>query len=133
MKTGARRIQEVLGSLPPADPARAAELLERFRLARFASAVMYILQRIFGMEEKFLLVPPSAKEGEFVLREIMRTGNFGQYNAGIRRENGKTVGFFLSKFAYRMRFLTAYPRETLWGCLFWVWQRVWRIWKGYVG
>ena len=112
---------------------RTVELLEQFRLKRFAAAVMYILQKIFGMEERFLLVPPSEKEGELVLREIMRVGNFGQYNAGICRENGKSVGFFLSKFAYRMRFLSAYPRETLWGSLFWVWQRVWRIWKGYAG
>ena len=110
----------------------AAALLEELRLGRFASGGMYLLREVFGLEDRCLLVPPSEKEGRFVLREVLLAGNFGQSNADIRRGGGKTAAYFLSKFAYRLRFLSAYPRETLWGYAFWGWQRVYRICKGYV-
>ena len=110
----------------------AADLLKELHLWRFASGVMYLLQEVFGLEDRCLLVPPSEKEGRLVLREVLRAGNFGQYSADIHRSGGKSAAYFLSKFAYRLRFLSAYPRETLWGYAFWGWQRVYRICKGYV-
>lgn len=110
----------------------AAGMLDELHLRRFASGIMYILQKTFGLDDARLLVPPSEKEGKFILQEIMQTGNFGQYNTGIRHAEGKTASYFLSKFTYRLRFLAAYPRETLWGYAFWGYQRVYRICKGYV-
>ena len=56
----------------------------------------YLLREVFGLEDRCLLVPPSEKEGRFVLREVLRAGNFGQSNADIRRGGGKTAAYFLS-------------------------------------
>lgn len=112
--------------------AETVQILKKIHLLDFTSAIMYILQRIFGLEDKYMLVTPSEKAGIPVLHEIMQTGNFGYYNTNINRNQGKSIAYFTSKLIYKTRFMRAYPRETIWGNIFWCWQRIWRIYKGYV-
>lgn len=95
----------------------AADLLEELHLGRFASGCMYLPGGVRAGGQLSLGATPE-KEERFVLREVLRAGNFGQYNADIRRNGGKTAAYFLSKFTYRLRFLSAYPREILWGYVF---------------
>ena len=114
------------------EKAESVRILKRMHLLRFTSALMHILQNVFGIEGKHLLTAPSEKEGDFILQEIMQNGNFGQHNRNINRQNGKSASYFTSKFLYKTRFLTRYPRETIWGHVFWIGQRIWRWHKRYV-
>lgn len=49
-------------------------------MGRFASALMFVLQRIFDMAENELLCSPSERYGTFFLNEMMEAGNFGHYD-----------------------------------------------------
>ena len=47
-------------------------------LDRFAAALMWVLGRIFGLQHDKMLWTPNEKDGKFLLREIMLSGNFGK-------------------------------------------------------
>lgn len=88
-------------------------------MRRFSSALMYVLQKIFGMDDDELLCQPSLKHGTFLMDEMMAAGNFGHYDARMKAlevKKGK-LSYQLQKaqrrFKRNLRFLTSYPEEVL--------------------
>ena len=59
-----------------------------FGMGKFASAVMYVLQEVFAMPALCYICEPNEKEGRKLLEEIMKGGNFGQYDSPVSA--GKT-------------------------------------------
>lgn len=117
----------------PSERAATVRVLSQLRMKRFASAVMYVLQRVFAMPDEWLLVPPSSKYGKRLLDEIMMAGNFGQYDPRIVRDSHETSwGKFVRKVTRNMHFLTDYPGEVLWSPLFKIWHYTWRLLHGYL-
>ena len=113
--------------------AEAVRTLERLRLKRFAGAVMYVLQAVFGLEDEHLLVSPSEKRGRRLLGEVMLAGNFGQHDERIRRpENETPLHRFCRKQARNAGFLADYPGEVVWGFFFKMWHYAWRSRHGYL-
>ena len=101
-------------------------------MKEFASAVMYVLQKVFSMPSEYQLCPPDAKRGEFLLNEIMLAGNFGKYDE--RNVISANEGY-LKRFVRRQkrfaRFLSQYPSEVIWGPYFSIKQRMWRMVHGW--
>lgn len=88
-------------------------------MGRFASALMYVLQKIFDMDSSELLCAPSEHHGSFLLDEMMLAGNFGHYDARmgtLEVKKGK-LSYQLQKasrrFKRNLRFLTSYPGEVI--------------------
>lgn len=99
-------------------------LLKRFRLERFASAMMWIMQEMFGLNTDFLLCCPNKQEGMFLLHEIMQTANFGQ---GEMRYKGFST---IKRMSYHgMHLLFHYPSEVIWTPLWLVYHKIWKIIK----
>lgn len=104
-----------------------------FGMQRFVVAVMYVLRIVFNLDETLLLCEPNKDEGEFLLSEIMRGGNFGHYddrNTNVFEEKRFMRGF--NNFKRNMRFLRRYPSEVIWMPLWKTWHYCWRKWKGYL-
>ena len=110
----------------------ALQVLGSLKMLRFAGAVMYVLQRVFGMDNKYLLLSPDEKEGRFLLNEIMMAGNFGHYDERIRRERDDGEwDVFVRRVMRNFRFVRSYPSEVLWSPLFKVWHYFMRMkWNG---
>ena len=102
-------------------------LLKRFGLMKFAKGVMYVLQRMFGLDEEHTPVEPNKRHGEFLLREIMIAGNFGKYdhryNLGQQEYSFKRA---VETMRRTMTLATRYPGETFWSPWFKVWHYFWR-------
>ena len=54
------------------------ETLRYLNLYKFAGAVMYVMQRVFKLEERYMIAPVDEKRGRSLLREIAKGGNFGK-------------------------------------------------------
>ena len=108
------------------------QVLASLKMLRFAGAVMYVLQRVFGMDDRYLLLPSDEKEGRFLLNEIMLSGNFGHYDERIKRnKKDGELNIFLRRVTRNFRFLKCYPSEVLWSPLFKIWHYVMRQkWNG---
>lgn len=119
-----------LTNLTDSDSADLAALqweLKRLGLWKFAGAVMYVLHEVFGLEEDMMIVPINEKEGMFLLDEIMRGGNFGQYDdrLGDKTGEGKVHRYFRMSLR-NMRFVRHYPSEALCEPLFRTWFWTWK-------
>ncbi len=99
-------------------------------MKRFAEGLMWVFQRVFGMEEKYLLFKPNEKEGKFIMEEVMQTGNMGHSET----RNWGSLKTPLSRFFYNLRrdlhLATHYPHEALWQPFFSLWTYAWRMRKG---
>ena len=117
----------------PDERARTVAILRRLGMLRFARAVMYVEQVVFGLENEHLLLPPSERYGRRLLSEVMRAGNFGQFDERIhRKRNERPIQKFWRKVSRNVTFLTDYPGEVLWSPLFKIWHYFWRMRKGYL-
>lgn len=103
---------------------RSKKVINQLWLDRFACALMYVLQVVFGLERNKMLWSPSKKDGIFLLNEIMRSGNFGQ--ADVRKK-----GIYQNKWKsfWYIHFKTfRYWRFDHWA---WFWSPLVRI-KGFL-
>ena len=120
-------------------------VIRSFGMKRFASAVMYVLHEVFFMPKRqlitderllitdgpWLLCEPNEKEGRKLLEEIMKGGNFGQYDErGKEFKNGGMVKHGVWKLKRVMRLVRSYPEEALWEPVFRVWHLGWRMVNG---
>ena len=101
--------------------------LRSLRMQRFTAAVMWVLQRVYGMDDRYLLTAPNEREGRFLLNEIMLAGNFGHYDERLQHERGESaLHWGLRKVKRNFRFMFSYPSEVLWSPLFKLWHWGWR-------
>ena len=101
------------------------EELKELGLWKFAGAIMYIMQEVFGMPASWLIVPPNEKYGKFVLNEVLEAGNFGKHDERNRFGKSK-LGHNLQRVYRDMRLMKYFPAEALSEPIFRVWHFLWR-------
>ena len=101
--------------------------LKYLGLWKFAQAVMYVLHEVFGLSEDRMIAPMDEKEGRFLLDEIMRGGNFGQYDDRMGSKVGESkIHRYFRMNLRNLRFVKHYPTEALSEPLFRTWFAVWK-------
>ena len=102
-------------------------VIRSFGMGKFAGAVMWVLNEVFSMPTHYYICEPNEKDGKKLLEEIMKGGNFGQYDtrdAGMKRGGMMKHGVW--KLKRVMRLVSSYPEEALWEPVFRVYHLVWR-------
>ena len=100
--------------------------LKELGLWKFAGAIMYIIQEVFGLSASRLIVPPNEKYGRFVLNEVLEAGNFGRHDKRNRFGKSK-LGHNLQRVYRDMRLVRYFPAEALSEPFFRVWHFFWRL------
>lgn len=112
---------------------RVRAVLKEVKLVKFTSALMWVMQEVFGMKNR-LILPPNEREGRFLLDEMMRAGCFGHSDdrvgnwAEMNRWERLTWG---TKWSFRL--IRHYPREVMWHPFYRIRQYLWRLRNGYLG
>ena len=105
---------------------RVQKELKELGLWKFAGAIMYIMQEVFGMPASRLIVHPNEKYGKFVLNEVLEAGNFGKHDA--RNRFGRSqLGHNLQRVYRDIRLVRYFPAEALCEPLFRIWHFFWRM------
>ena len=101
--------------------------LKYLGLWKFAQAVMYVLHEVFGLSEDWMIAPMDEREGRFLLAEIMRGGNFGQYDDRMGSKVGESkIHRYFRMNLRNLRFVKHYPTEALSEPLFRTWFALWK-------
>lgn len=101
------------------------DTLHHLGLWKFARAVMYVLHEVFGLPVEKMVAPVDEKEGKFLLSEIMRGGNFGQYDTRLgSKEDESKLHRYLRMNLRSLGFVKHYPTEALSEPLFRTWFAV---------
>ena len=80
----------------------------------------------------WMICEPNEREGKKLLGEIMKGGNFGQYDTrDVALKKGGMVKHGVWKLKRMMRLVRSYSEEALWEPVFRVWHLGWRMLKGY--
>lgn len=111
----------------------AIAFLKTLKMVKFAGGIMWILQKYFGMKEKYLLCPVNERHGEYLLSEILVAGNFGKYDDRIKKiDYNKRFVRGVMQLTRNIRFVNYYPSEVLWSPIWKLWHWYWRKRKGYL-
>ena len=106
---------------------RTIELFRQTGMMKFVGATMWVMQEVFGMEDKYLLCKPHEKAGKQLLDEIMLAGNFGKYDARINRKNHhKLLPRVWSSIKRKVRFMMDYPQEILFDIPMRTYMYIWK-------
>ena len=101
--------------------------LKYLGLWKFAGAVMFVMKEVFGLSEDRMIAPMDEKEGRFLLDEIIRGGNFGQYDDRMGSKVGESkIHRYFRMNLRNLRFVKHYPTEALSEPLFRTWFAVWK-------
>lgn len=106
-------------------------IVRELNLTRFASALMWGLGHVFGLERECMLWEPNEKDGQFLLNEIILSGNFGKQD---ERQKGlydsKWNSFWMVHFkTFRFRRFDRWA--WFWSPLWRIYTFMWRLIKGY--
>lgn len=124
--------------LSTSEMAEVNKQLSRLGLKKIASALMYVLQKVFGLEDMYMITVPSTSDGEFLLSEIMIAGNFGHFDPRLKELKGRVhttsyqVRHAVRRVNRNMRFFTSYPSEVFWEPIARInhfWWRKFKLWK----
>lgn len=102
-------------SIDNAAKARARKVVSDLDLNNFASALMWVLQRVFGLDKSVMPWEPNQSDGEFLLEEIMQMGNFGRGDERFcnKKRSSHMMRFWESSKS-KWRFIGHFPSEVIW-------------------
>ena len=89
-------------------------------LDKFASALMWVMQHVFGLGMIGMPWIPNQRDGEFLLKEIMLSGNFG-------KQDERQKGLYDSKWNSFWMVNGKALRLARFDRLMWFWGPVWRV------
>lgn len=128
---GLRQVMDfyyILMNLTPEERKETVSLMHSFRMEKFTGALMFVEEKVFGLEEDKMLCKPDPMQGGKLLDEIMLGGNFGRYDSRDAIKKGDPL---LKRAAIRtkrlLRFFSLCPSEVLWAPIFKTWQYFWRM------
>lgn len=102
-----------------------SSFIGKLGLTRFTSALMYVEQKVFGLEDEFLLASPDRGLGEYLFNEIFIAGNFGKGDARNAHSNSETLlqraWRKLGRLAHLYRFSFS---EVMWAPFYKTWQHI---------
>ena len=108
------------------DKAALQDELKHLGLWDFASAMMFVLHEALGLSEDKMIVPKDVERGKLLLEDILKGGNFGQYDKRYGFGRG-FIGHNLQRFCRDLRLMRYYPAEALSEPIFRTWHFFWRL------
>ena len=106
--------------------------VERTGMKSFAAAVMWIMQRVFGMATELMICEPDSNLGKFLLDEIAEAGNMGNHETRFAKGTNESHWHRFWRVNYQnVRLIRFSFSEVVWTPLWRIKNFIWRHWNGY--
>lgn len=87
--------------------------IERLSIMRFASAIMYILEKIFILPKDKMFIEPDIRLGKVMLGEFIKSGNMGHHDKRKMDFGQSKLGYLLHDTFYGLRLFRHFPIDVL--------------------
>lgn len=114
------------------DVSYSLEAVSKFGMERFVKGLMWVMQEALGMPKEWMLWEPDEKEGRYILKQVMRGGNFGHHDDRLKHSGGK-LGAVKAILTHNLHLLTHYPSDVIWAPVWIVWHKLWKMWIQFKG
>ncbi|MCQ2233344.1 MAG: nucleotidyltransferase family protein [Paludibacteraceae bacterium] len=109
----------------------AAKAIAQFGMKKFATGVMWIMKEVFGLPEEKMLCEANETEGEFLLHEVMQSGNFGHYDERIKKIGTGKMMSIMNELQHSLSVASHYPSIVFWRPVWIVYHFLWKRLKKY--
>lgn len=100
--------------------------VKEFGMERFAKGLMWVMQEVMAMPKEWMPWEPDAKEGRFILKQVIEMGYWGNHLVSQQKRRGR-IYHMISILQHNMHLLRRYPCESLAVPLWLVGHKVWKI------
>ncbi len=104
-----------------------SETLRYVGMRKIGGAIMWVLKEQLGMDSSLLLLPPDARHGKALLREMLKGGNFGKHDertlSGVYDD---AVTSNTQRLWRDLRMVRFFPSECIWEPFFRLYHFFWR-------
>lgn len=107
------------------------DVVRKTGMDKFASAMMWVQNKLFGLSMIDIPWVPNANDGQFLLNEIMMAGNFGKYDERINRKGETRWHRFCRVTKQNWRLMRFSPEEVICTPLWRIWHFLWMRSHGY--
>ncbi len=104
--------------------------IDQLGMKLFAAGLMWVLQEYFGLTSEYFLMQPDEKEGRFIMREVLLTGNMGHSDTRNWGSKKTPISRFILNLHRDIYLARHYPHEAVWQPFFSIWLYAWRLCKG---
>lgn len=100
--------------------------LRHLGLEKMAGAMMWVLNKVLGLPDQYLIAAKDEKRGRTLLKEITKGGTFGKYDIENQKANNRAKKN-IQRVKRDLRMLRLFPSECLWEPIFRTYHLMWRI------
>lgn len=105
------------------------DITKSLGMKKFARGVMWVLQKIFGLEQQYMICEPDASEGSFLLNRLIE--NKHERAKGVHGTFVWKLNVMKRQITKNVHLLTHYPLEVImqpiWLVYHFFWKRIWMI------
>lgn len=100
-----------------------------FGMERFVKGLMWVLQYVFNLDDKYFICEADEEEGKYILNQIMQGGNFGHHDERLNC-NGRGKFVAVSKILkHNYHLFSHYPSDVVWAPVWVLWHWMWKRMK----
>lgn len=100
------------------------QTMTSFGMKKFACSMMWIMKEALGLDDEYLLLEPYKKGGQLVLKEILKTGNFGQQDGRFSKKYIASISTTLSNVTKNAGLFRIFPSEAILAPSMTLWHRL---------
>ena len=89
--------------------------LKWLNMYKFSCGVMWVMENVLGLDQKYLITPTNEKIGKMMLNEIIYAGNFGKHDERYSFKGKTKMQQFLLETYRNLHFAVEFPSETIIG------------------
>ena len=105
------------------------DITKSLGMKKFARGVMWVLQKIFGLEQQYMICEPDAIEGSFLLNRLIE--NKHERAKGVHGTFVWKLNVMKRQITKNVHLLTHYPLEVImqpmWLIYHFFWKRIWML------
>ena len=105
------------------------DTIKSFGMERFTQGLMWVLQYVFNLDDKYFICEADEEEGKYILNQIMQGGNFGHHDERLNCNGRGKFTAVCKILKHNYHLFSHYPSDVVWSPIWVIWHWMWKRMK----